>query len=44
MRHFQWTENLVAINGEEFNWVVDGPGVNSQQIEKQTLSFEDKAW
>lgn len=34
----------MAINGEEVSYVTGGPGVNSQQIAKNSLNFKKKAW
>lgn len=43
MIHFWWIANLITINGVDVIWVGGGPRVISQQIAKQTLSFEAKA-
>lgn len=43
MRHFRWIPGLIALNGKEVNWVLGGPGVTSNKIEKHTLNFKAKA-
>lgn len=43
MQHFRWIASLIIVSGEEAIWVVGGPGVASQNIEKITLNFEANA-
>lgn len=35
---------MIALNNKEAVWVVEGPRVDSQKIEKQTLNFKAKPW
>ncbi|KAF3655536.1 hypothetical protein FXO37_15893 [Capsicum annuum] len=44
MMHFWWITSLITINGEKVSWEVGGPGVNSQQVIKNTVNYEVKAW
>lgn len=37
---FWWIAKRIAIHGENMTWIVG----DSQQINKGTLNFEDKAW
>lgn len=43
MMHSKWIANLITTSREEAMWVVVGPGVASQKINKHTLSFKAKA-
>lgn len=43
MGHIWWMVNIIAINREKTNWVVGGPGVNTQQIIIGSLKLMVKA-
>lgn len=44
MGHFRWIVVFIEENGEHTVWVKGGPSVTSQNIEKNSLNFEAKAW
>lgn len=44
MRNFWWIASLISLNGKDIVWVVGGPGLVSQKIEKHTLNVKGKKW
>lgn len=42
MGHFEWIAKRIATKGENVVWVIEGSGVVSQKIEKNTRNFKSK--